>query len=66
MRWKTTKDWQVVRRPLVLFSMLGTIPGLQFKKFGKKDLRISFYLLGHAGAAREFCRLAFERFTRAG
>ena len=46
--------------------MLGAIPGLRFEKFGKKDPRIGLYLLGHAGAAREFCGRAFERLTRAG
>ena len=59
-------DWQVVQRPLVLFSMLGEIPGLQFEKFGKKDPRIGLHLLGHAGASPEFCGHAFERFARAG
>ena len=63
---KRQPDWQVVRRPLVLFLMLGAIPGLQFEKFGKKDPRIGLYLLGHAEASREFCGRAFERFARAG
>ena len=63
---KRQMDWPVVRRPLVLFSMLGTILGLRFEEFGKKDPRIGLYLLGHAGAAREFRGRAFERFTRAG
>ena len=38
----------------MLLSMLGEIPGLRFEKFGKKDPRIGLYLLGHAGASREF------------
>ena len=32
--------------------MLGEILGVWFEKFGKKDPRIGFYLLGHAGASR--------------
>ena len=60
------EHWQVVCRPLMLFSMLGETPGLRFENFGKKDPRISLYLLGHAGASREFRGRAFKRFTRAG
>ena len=63
---KRQKNWAVVRRPLVLFSMLGAIPGLRFEEFGKKDPRIGLHLLGRTGAAREFCGRAFERFARAG
>ena len=36
---KRQADWAVVRRPLVLFSMLGVIPGLRFEEFEKKDPR---------------------------
>lgn len=52
MRGKRQEHWQVVCRPLVLFSMLGEILGLWFEKFGKKDPRIGLYLLGLAGASR--------------
>ena len=37
---KRQADWQVVCRPLVLFSMLGATPRLRFEKLGKKDPRI--------------------------
>ena len=56
----------VVWQPPVLVSMSDARPGLRFEKLGKKDPRIGLYLLGHAGASREFRGRAFEEFKRAG
>ena len=51
---KRQAGWQVPCQQLVLFLMLGTTPGLQFIKLGKKEQRIGLYLLGYAGESGEF------------
>ena len=63
---KDKKTGKLYADHLCYFSMLRAIPELRFEKFGKKDPRTGLYLLGQAGASRESCGRAFERFTRPG
>lgn len=65
IHWKKTSRLTVICWQLVLFSMLGTTPRLQFKKLGKKerDQRIGLSLFCYAGKSGEPPRPAFERFA---